>query len=80
LIRNILEAGLDKQSLLFDEEQDQSEQLPDRIGVNISKSFCKGICSILIAFTSSLVSLLLISIALSTLINFLFFKYSILRK
>ena len=29
MIRNILEFGLDKQPLLFDEDQDQTEQLPD---------------------------------------------------
>jgi hypothetical protein len=34
MIRNILEAGLDKQPLLFDEEQDeQEEQLPDHDNV-----------------------------------------------
>lgn len=39
MIRNILEAGLDKQPLLFDEEQDEPEQLPDHENIRGPKNY-----------------------------------------
>jgi transposase len=39
MIRNILEAGLDKQPLLFDEEQDEEEQLPDQENIRGSDNY-----------------------------------------
>jgi hypothetical protein len=40
MIRNILEAGLDKQPLLFDEEPDeQEEQLPDHDNIRGAENY-----------------------------------------